>query len=79
MNKLELTKYVTSFIVGAGTTRIVSGIINNNTEIRHVADQVTVISASVVIGSMASAATRDYTNAKIDEVAAWYRQNITSS
>lgn len=76
MTKLEIAKRATSFIVAAGTSKIVNSIIQNNTAPETVTDKVTITGASVVIGSMAADATSTYTGAKIDEIAAWYRANV---
>lgn len=76
MNKIEIAKHTASVIVGLGTGKIVKDIIKNNTEIVTRTDMVTVASASVVIGSMASDATREYTDAKIDAVVAWYNEKF---
>lgn len=76
MTKLELTKTVATFIVGVGTSKIVSGIVQHNTNPEKLSDQVSIAAASLVIGSMAADATRKYTDAGIDKVAAWYKENV---
>lgn len=76
MKKLDIVKAVTTFIVGAGTTQIVNGIVTSNTAPEKVTDKVAVKGASVVIGMMAADATKSYTDEKIDEVAAWYNENF---
>ena len=76
MTKLELTKAVTSFVVTSGTTKIVNGIIRNNTDPEKVTDTVSIAAASVVIGMMVGDATKKYTDEKIDEFAAWYNKNV---
>lgn len=73
MTKLELLKAVVSSIVGIGTTKIVKDIISNNVEIDTPVNQVTVVAGSVVIGAMAADATKEYTDAKIDEIAALFK------
>jgi hypothetical protein len=76
MTKLEIAKRATSFIVGVGTTKIVQGIVENNTHPEKVTDQVSILAGSIVIGSMVSDMTRKYTDAKIEEIAAWYNANV---
>jgi uncharacterized membrane protein YcjF (UPF0283 family) len=76
MDKLDLTKNVASFVVGTGTTKIVTGIIQNNIVADNLYSKVTVVGAGVVIGMMAADATKSYTNAKIDEAANWWRANV---
>lgn len=78
MTKLDCTKAVVTFIVGAGTTKIVSSIVQNNTARESIIDKVTVTAGSVVLGMMAADATKLYTNAKIDAAAAWWKENVTN-
>ena len=69
MNKLDITKTVIGFVVGAGTTKIVTGIILHNTDPEKVTDK-------VAIGSMTADLTKKYTSAKIDEIAEWWDKNV---
>ena len=70
MNKLELTKTVVSTIVGAGAAKIVNAIVQNNIEPEKTTDKVVVTSGSVVLGMMTADMTKQYTDAKIDQLAA---------
>lgn len=72
MNKLEITKKVATFVVGVGTSKIAQSIIQNNVSTDTVIAKVTVNSAALVIGMMASEATKKFTNAKIDEYASLF-------
>lgn len=76
MNKLDIAKMVTSFVVGAGTSKIVTGIIQNNTSPEKLTDQVAIVAGGVVLGSMVADLSKKYTNDKIDEIALWYAENI---
>jgi len=76
MNKLDIAKKAVTIVVGMGTTKIVSGIIQNNTTPEKLADKVAILSASVVLGSMAADYTSQYTNAKIDQIAEWWNENV---
>lgn len=78
MNKIEITKKVVSLVVGLGTTKIVNDIVENNTNTERVTDKVAVKAGSVVIGSMVADKTSEYTDTKIDEMAAWWRENVTN-
>ncbi len=72
MNKLDVTKNIVRFVVGAGVTKIVNDVISNNTNPEKVTEKVTIVAGGVVLGMMASDASKVYTSAKIDEyVAAW--------
>lgn len=72
MNKLSAVKLAARVIVGAGTTTISSSIIRNNVQPTTVIEQISTGVASVVIGSMASEATRAHAERRIDEVVdAW--------
>ena len=69
MNKLDIAKGATSMIVGMGVTRTVNGIVRTNVPIVTIIDKVTVTASTFVVGSMAAASTKKYTDAKIDEFA----------
>ncbi len=79
MNKIEITKNVVNLVVGLGTTTIVKSIIKNNTTQETVTDQVTVAAGSLVLGSMAVDATKQHTDAKIEEIAVWWNHHITKN
>lgn len=79
MNKIDIAKTVISTIVGTGSSKIVHGIIANNVPIANNIDKVTVASASAVIGYAASDISKNYTNAKVDEVVAWWKKIQTKS
>lgn len=84
MNKLEIAKSVTGFVVGTGTTKIVMAIVKNNIQIRQAADAVTprvtdkvaVAAGACVLGAMAADASKKYTDTKIEEIATWWAENI---
>ena len=77
MTKLDITKTVVSTIVGIGTAQIITAISINNTQPQKVTDKVTVTAGSVVMGYIAADVTREYTNRKIDEIANWWKKNVT--
>lgn len=76
MNKIALVKNAVSLIVGTGTAKIVSSIISNNTNQENVVDKVTMTSASLVLGAMVADVTKRYTDAKIDQLAAFVNDNF---
>jgi len=76
MNKLELAKTAISFVVGAGTSKIVTTIIKNNVQPENVTEQVTTVVGSVVLGSMVADASKKYIDTKIDEIATWWKENV---
>lgn len=78
MTKLDFLKKTVSVVVGLGVTKIVSGIISNNVVIDTNTQAVTVHSASFVIGMAAGDSLSDFTDAKIDEAAAWWDKNVTN-
>lgn len=79
MTKLELAKNAVSIVVGAGTSKIVSSIIQNNTNPKTLADKVSMSAGSMVIGMMVADAAKKYTDAQIDEVAVWYKTKVKKS
>ena len=80
MNKIDTFKLVARIIVGAGTTTVSNSIIKNNVQPANLIEQISVGVASVVIGSMASEATKSHTDAKIDAVVeAWNKTKSTET
>lgn len=72
MNKLAAFKLVARIVVGVGTTTVSNSIIKNNVEPANLIEQISVGVASVVIGSMASEATKSHTDTQIDKIVdAW--------
>jgi hypothetical protein len=76
MDKIRTAKIAVNFVVGAGVSKIVAGIIHNNTNPERVTDKVAIAGAAVVIGSMAADATSSYTDTKIDEIVEWWNENV---
>jgi hypothetical protein len=74
MNKLEIAKTVVSTIVGVGTAKIVGSIIGNNTSPETVIDKMTITAGTFVLGSMVADITKRYTDAKIDQIAAFVEE-----
>lgn len=73
MDKIAIAKQAASWIVGAGTAKIVSSIIQNNVDPEKLYQKIEVLAAGIVIGSMAKDATKAYTDTKIDGyVAKWH-------
>lgn len=79
MNRIEIAKTITNFIVGAGTTKIVHAIIKNNVQPENIIDTVEVAAGSLVLGSLVADVSRKYTNAKIDAAVAWWNTNVTKN
>lgn len=74
MDKLEIAKKAAGFVVGIGVSRIVAGFIKNNTSPDSVTDKVAIASAALVIGSMASSATKKHTDKLIDDLVTAYKK-----
>ena len=74
MNKFEIAKKAVTIIVGVGTSKIAQTIISNNVQPETVIDKVTVGTGSIVIGMMASEATKKFTDTKMEEYASAIRE-----
>lgn len=72
MNKTKIVKFATSVVTGAGTSHVIDGIIKTNVNFDDLNSfgKVQVAAARVVIGMMASAKTKEFTDAKIDALVA---------
>lgn len=78
MTKTDIAKTIVGFVVGAGASKIVKGVIDKNVEPEKKTDKVAVAAASYVVGAMAADATKKYTDAKIDEIVEWWEKNVKS-
>lgn len=76
MTKLEITKSAVKLIVASGTATIVRTIVKNNVQPDDITAKVTVTASSVVLGMMVADAASQYTGARIDEIADWYKTNV---
>lgn len=76
MTKLDIAKAAAKFVVGAGTSKIVHAIIQNNVSPETITEKVTITAASITLGSLAADISAKYTDAKIDQLAAWYNENV---
>lgn len=79
IDKIEVTKKIVNIIVATGTSKIVGSIIKNNTTADSVTDKVAMTAGAAVLGMMAADASSNYTDAKIDEIVAWWRVNVKSN
>jgi len=77
MNKLDIAKGVVSFVVCAGTSKIVSQIIQNNATPRNTIDLVSMTAGGYVMGALVAEASKKYTDAKVEAVATWWTENVT--
>jgi hypothetical protein len=68
MNKTELAKALSGFVIGGITANVVKQIIRNNTDPEAVADKAAVLIASFVLGAIAADATKAWTDRQIDEL-----------
>lgn len=79
MNKIAALKVAARVIVGVGTTSVTNSIIRNNVTPTNLIEQISVGVATLVIGSMASTATKNHTDAQIDALADAWKTARTSS
>lgn len=72
-NKTTIAKRVVSTVVGVGTTLIINGIIENNTDPEKATDKVALKASGFVLGAMVADMTKEYTDAKIDDMIDGYK------
>lgn len=76
MQKLDVFKYAARFVVGSGTMTISNAIIRNNVTADSMPQRISIAVASLVIASIASEATREHTDRRIDGVVEmWNKSN----
>ena len=80
MTKTLIAKRIISFVVASGTSRIIGGIVQNNTSPKSTYDAVAIASGSIVLGMMAADATKKFTDEQIDKlIAQWKEAEFTSN
>jgi hypothetical protein len=91
-DKIAFAKFATSWIVAAGVGTIVKSIVTTATEPNEIeidgelytekvkrSSKITIPVATIVVTAMAKDACAHYTDAKIDELVAFYRKYITKT
>ena len=79
MNRIEIAKQAVSIVVGLGTSKIIAGVIANNTNPENLLQKIEITSASVVLGGIIAEASRKYTDAKIEAIASWWTKTKFTS
>lgn len=77
MTKTDIAKRVVSGIVMFSTSSIVKQVIKNSTSPDTVTEKIAAIIAGYVLGAIAADASKNWTDDKIDELIAWWTQNVT--
>lgn len=77
MTKTEIAKKTIPVVVGFLTAATVKEMIKNSTDAEKLTDKVTITVAGYVLGAIAADAAKDWTDAKIDELIAWWTKNVT--
>lgn len=67
-NKLDLVKTIVNLTVAGGCSKIVHGIVQNNTDPENLTQQVQVIAGSAVLGSMLASHASQHVTAQIDNI-----------
>lgn len=78
MTKTKLAKNAVALIVGVTTAKVVKEIIKNNTDVAQVTDKAAVVIAGYILGAIAADAAKDWSDAKIDKLIAWWTENVTA-
>lgn len=68
MSPRQATKNVATFVVGAGTSRIVGKLITKNVQPETTTDYVTMVPAAGILGMMAADKTRPAVESLVDDV-----------
>lgn len=79
MTKLEATKRVATSVVSFSVGRVISTILHNQVPTQTVTDKVALEVGSLAIGGMVAKSAAKYTDETIDDIALWWKQNVTKS
>jgi len=74
MDKLTVAKRIISAAVGFSVSKIVYSVVENNVSASSAVDRAAIAAGTYVLGAIAADASRNYTDAKIDEIVAWYQE-----
>lgn len=74
--KTDVAKAVTGFVIGACTTTVVRALIRQNVALDKTADKVALAVGTYVLGAIAADATKEWTDAKIDELIEQYQKTV---
>lgn len=73
MNKIELTKTITKFVVGVSTSATVGAVIRNNVNPENTLQKVEIAIGAATVGAIAAEHAKRFTDQMIDEVVAAFR------
>lgn len=72
MDKITATKKIVSGIVGFSVGSVIGAALRNNVTATNTLEKVEVVVAAYAVGSMAAAASRDWSDREIDKIIAWF-------
>lgn len=78
MNKLELVKAATKFVVGTSVSFCAANVIRNNVTPTNVLQSAEVVVGSIAIGVMVAEQAESWTDKKVDAIHDWYVQFKTN-
>jgi len=73
-DKLSIAKMVIRWTVIGGTSKIVNGIVKNNTDPETLSEKVQIFAGSFAIGGMVANVVGDHTDEKVDEIIVWTKK-----
>jgi hypothetical protein len=76
MDKIQVSKFVVGCVVASGVSRIVAGIVRNNTSPENLWQKISLLSGSFVIGGIVAGAAKKETDAIIDQIIDGYRSGV---
>lgn len=79
MTKLDATKRVATSVVSFSVGRVISTILHNQVPTQTLTDKVALEVGSMAIGGLVAKHAAEYTNDTIDDIAAWWKTNVTKS
>lgn len=76
MDKIKVSKFVVGVVVAAGVTRIVNGIVRNNTAPTNLWQKFTILAGGFMIGGIVAGASKKETDRLIDDIVTNYRAGV---
>lgn len=79
VTRLQVVKKAVNLVVGWSAARVVQTVIQNNYVVETPADHIAVTTGSYVLGAMVGDLSSRYSDAKIEQIADWWRKNVVKN
>lgn len=76
IDKTKIAKFAVSAVVVSGTSKIVKGVVENNTNPERLTDKVALYAGVWVLSGIVAEKAKKHTDAAIDNAVTWWDENV---